>query len=119
MQHLGVDYPHIIELFKRCKCLLDKIQYLETEDERIAWERITKEALVDKSEGINRIPEVKESNSTEEAEATLSLTEVERFKLEEETSNTRFELENQLKNLIRNVRNGELIKGKCDLCQKH
>ncbi len=119
LQHLGVDYPHIIELFKRCKFLLDKIQYLETEDERLAWEKITKEALGDKSERLNRIPEVKMTNNTEEAKTTLSLTKVERFEIEEETSNARFELENQLKKLIRKVKNGELIKGKCDLCQKH
>ena len=115
--HLKIGYPDIFSIFEKCESLLDRVQRVKMAEEGRAWEKCAGEIPDNQSAGVNEDLSAEEANNfEEESKGTPTLTEKERRELDEETSSARFELEDRLTKLIWKVRNGGLLRGRCNQC---
>jgi len=119
LQHIQTGYPDVFEVFERCSALLDKVESINAAEQEMVLEKVTNNLSDIQSQGINEdLSSKAKTNIDKETESTPILKDEERFKLEEETNEARFELEHLLTELILKVLNGEPLSGICYRCPK-
>lgn len=117
LQHIQIGYPDVFEVLEKCRSLLNKVESINSLEQKTIWEKVTKEPLDNHLQGLDNNSSA--GSDIEKRSAGISIpNEEERFKLEEEANDARFELEYRLTELILKVLNGEPLSGICYQCPK-
>jgi len=123
LQHLKTGYPDIFNLYEKCNHLLEQVQYVQTgikpASNKKTLHEIARELLYIEAVGAKEDLSTEATNNIDEKSKSIPiLTKEERFRLDEQTADTRIELENQLTKVIWKVVNREPLSGRCDQCPR-